>query len=183
MDKKEEVIKTARELFTKYGYKKVSMDEIAKKSGVTKKTIYTYFKDKDSMFLYFIEEELNLMKDSTKTDVSDNMSFIESVAKSLYEMLLIRKNSELISSISKEIKTDEKAREFLNFYDRQILNYIESRINVEINKGNIRVVDPHLTAFIIYKVFISVMFEYDKDIDEEKVTKQVTLILKEGLFN
>ena len=56
MDKKEEVIKTARELFTKYGYKKVSMDEIAKKSGVTKKTIYTYFKDKDSMFLYFIEE-------------------------------------------------------------------------------------------------------------------------------
>lgn len=183
MDKKEEVIKTARELFTKYGYKKVSMDEIAKKSGVTKKTIYTYFKDKDSMFLYFIEEELNLMKDSTKTDVSDNMSFIESVAKSLYEMLLIRKNSELISSISKEIKTDEKAREFLNFYDRQILNYIESRINEEINKGNIRVVDPHLTAFIIYKVFISVMFEYDKDIDEEKVTKQVTLILKEGLFN
>lgn len=183
MDKKEEVIKTARELFTKYGYKKVSMDEIAKKSGVTKKTIYTYFKDKDSMFLYFIEEELNLMKDSIKTDVSDNISFIESVAKSLYEMLLIRKNSELISSISKEIKTDEKAREFLNFYDRQILNYIESRINEEINKGNIRVVDPHLTAFIIYKVFISVMFEYDKDIDEEKVTKQVTLILKEGLFN
>lgn len=183
MDKKEEVIKTARELFTKYGYKKVSMDEIAKKSGVTKKTIYTYFKDKDSMFLYFIEEELNLMKDSIKTDVSDNMSFIESVAKSLYEMLLIRKNSELISSISKELKTDEKAREFLNFYDRQILNYIESRISDEINKGNIRVVDPHLTAFIIYKVFISVMFEYDKDINEEKVTKQVTLILKEGLFN
>ena len=58
MDKKEAVINTARDLFQKYGYKKVSMDEIAKTSGVTKKTIYTYFKDKDSMFLYFIEEEL-----------------------------------------------------------------------------------------------------------------------------
>ncbi len=183
MDKKEEVIKTARELFTKYGYKKVSMDEIAKKSGVTKKTIYTYFKDKDSMFLYFVQEELNLMRDSIKNDELSNMSFVDNVAKSLYEMLLIRKNSELISTISKELKTNEKAREFLNFYDGQILNYIESRISDEISKGNIRRVDPHLTAFIIYKVFISVMFEYDKEINEEKVTKQVTLILKEGLFN
>ena len=106
MDKKEEVIKTARELFTKYGYKKVSMDEIAKKSGVTKKTIYTYFKDKDSMFLYFVQEELNLMKESINTE-EDNMNFIDSVAKNLYKVLLIRKNSELISSISKELKTFE----------------------------------------------------------------------------
>ena len=37
MDKREAVIDTARRLFTKYGYKKVSMDEIAKESGVTKK--------------------------------------------------------------------------------------------------------------------------------------------------
>lgn len=37
MNKKEEVIKKARELFTKYGYKKVSMDEIAREANVTKK--------------------------------------------------------------------------------------------------------------------------------------------------
>ena len=30
MEKKEVVINTARELFTKYGYKKVSMDEYSK---------------------------------------------------------------------------------------------------------------------------------------------------------
>ena len=56
MEKKEVVINTARELFTKYGYKKVSMDEIARTSNVTKKTIYSYFKDKDELFRYFIEE-------------------------------------------------------------------------------------------------------------------------------
>ena len=60
--KEEQIIEVARELFHKFGFKKVSMDEIAKTSGVTKKTIYTYFKDKDSMFLYFIEEELQKMK-------------------------------------------------------------------------------------------------------------------------
>ena len=46
---KEDILKSSRELFTNYGYKKVSMDEIAKASGVTKKTVYSYFKDKESI--------------------------------------------------------------------------------------------------------------------------------------
>ena len=103
MDKKEAVINTARDLFQKYGYKKVSMDEIAKTSGVTKKTIYTYFKDKDSMFLYFIEEELQKMKKKIEKKNNSDLPFIEVVATNLYDMLIFRKNSMLISTISKEI--------------------------------------------------------------------------------
>ena len=62
MTKKEDIIVSARELFTKYGYRKVSLLDIANKSGVTKKTIYSYFKDKDEFFCYFIKEELENMK-------------------------------------------------------------------------------------------------------------------------
>ena len=66
MSKKEQVIESARELFSEYGYKRVSMDEIAKKSGVTKKTIYTYFKDKNELIKFFLYEELEKMKFMTK---------------------------------------------------------------------------------------------------------------------
>ena len=41
--KEEIIIETARKLFHKYGFKKVSMDEIAIEAGVTKRTIYKYF--------------------------------------------------------------------------------------------------------------------------------------------
>lgn len=184
MDKKEAVINTARDLFQKYGYKKVSMDEIAKTSGVTKKTIYTYFKDKDSMFLYFIEEELQKMKKKIEKKNNSDLPFIEVVATNLYDMLIFRKNSMLISTISKEIKNgNDKCCDFLKVYDDEILSYIEEKINLEIKKGNIKKCDSHLTAFIIYKVFISILFEYDRDIDEKKVTKDVTAILKDGLLN
>ena len=61
--------------------------------------------------------------------------------------------------------------------------YLEDKIKLEIDLGNIKKCDAHLTAFIIYRVFINVIFEYDLDIDEEKVTKEVTTILKEGLLN
>ena len=58
MSKKEKVIETARELFSRYGYR-ISMDELAKEANVTKKTIYSYFKDKDELIKYFLYEELN----------------------------------------------------------------------------------------------------------------------------
>ena len=41
--KEEQILNAAKKLFTNYGFKKVSMDEIASEAGVTKKTVYTYF--------------------------------------------------------------------------------------------------------------------------------------------
>ena len=35
--KQEQIIQAARKLFNNFGYKRVSMDEIAKEAGVTKK--------------------------------------------------------------------------------------------------------------------------------------------------
>ena len=61
MGKNENIITAARELFIQYSFDKVSMDEIAKKAGVTKKTIYYYFRDKQELFQYFISEELEKM--------------------------------------------------------------------------------------------------------------------------
>ena len=62
MNKKEIIIETARNLFTNYGYKKVSMDEIATSAKVTKKTIYHYLKDKNDLLQYFITEEHESIK-------------------------------------------------------------------------------------------------------------------------
>ena len=95
MNKKEEVINAARDLFTKYGYKKVSMDEIAKEANVTKKTIYSYFSDKEAMFKYFASEELQSMKEKIENDVNSSTSFIDRVSKILYESLLRPKEEEL----------------------------------------------------------------------------------------
>lgn len=185
MNKKEEVINAARDLFTKYGYKKVSMDEIAKGANVTKKTIYSYFSDKEAMFKYFASEELQSMKEKIENDVNSSTSFIDRVSKILYESLLFRKNSDLIKTIIKEISKNNTAEciSFLKFYDGEIVSYIEEKIKQEIQNKTIKKCDAHLTAFIIYKVYSSVLFEYDREIDEEKVTKEVTNILKDGLLN
>jgi AcrR family transcriptional regulator len=43
---KETILKKAGEIFLKYGFKSVTMDDIANDMGISKKTIYKYYKNK-----------------------------------------------------------------------------------------------------------------------------------------
>lgn len=49
MDAKERILQKAHELFNRYGIRSVSMDEIAAQVGMSKKTLYQYFADKDEL--------------------------------------------------------------------------------------------------------------------------------------
>jgi len=44
---REKIIKKAGELFLKVGFKSITMDDIAKEMGISKKTIYKYFENKE----------------------------------------------------------------------------------------------------------------------------------------
>ena len=43
------ILEKASELFMRYGIRSISMDDIAKDLAISKKTIYQYFKDKDTL--------------------------------------------------------------------------------------------------------------------------------------
>lgn len=49
MEMKERIREKATELFTKYGIKRITMDEIAAQLGISKKTIYQSFSDKNEL--------------------------------------------------------------------------------------------------------------------------------------
>jgi len=55
---KERILKTAVDLFWRYGVKSVTMDDIAKELGISKKTIYQQFNDKDAIVKEVVEQEL-----------------------------------------------------------------------------------------------------------------------------
>jgi AcrR family transcriptional regulator len=49
MEAKERILLRAHELFNKYGLRSVSMDDIAAQLGMSKKTLYQYYTDKDEL--------------------------------------------------------------------------------------------------------------------------------------
>ena len=49
MRMKEKIIKKAEELFLTYGFKSVTMDDIANEMAISKKTIYQHFRNKTKL--------------------------------------------------------------------------------------------------------------------------------------
>lgn len=58
IDTKERIKTVAHELLMQYGIRSISMDDIASKLGMSKKTIYLYYKDKDELVEAVVEAML-----------------------------------------------------------------------------------------------------------------------------
>jgi TetR/AcrR family transcriptional regulator, cholesterol catabolism regulator len=59
MEPQDKILKTALSLFFKYGIKHVTMDDIARELGMSKKTIYQFFREKDDLVNQLVETELS----------------------------------------------------------------------------------------------------------------------------
>ncbi len=185
MNKKEDVVNAARELFQTYGYKRVTMDEIAKKSNVTKKTIYTYFKDKDDLIKYFLKEELIKMKSIIEQIEKENLSFDLKIHKIISTLLEYRKEEKLLHFFTEEAKNlpSSVAKECVDKVNETIITEIKNLLEKAIQEKNVKQCNTELTSFLIYKIYVALIFEWDKPIDKSEVTDSLMQFLKYGLFN
>lgn len=56
-ESKERILGAAAEMFSRYGIKSVTMDDIAKRLSISKKTIYQFFSDKDEIVHTLFEQQ------------------------------------------------------------------------------------------------------------------------------
>ena len=62
MEAKERILEKAHELFMQYGIRSVSMDDIANSLGMSKKTLYQYFADKDELVEAVVDAHINIIQ-------------------------------------------------------------------------------------------------------------------------
>lgn len=115
-DVKEEIIVKALEVFTKYGYKKTTMNDIAKAVGKAKSSIYHYFNSKDEIFKAIVIRESKVVRSLTAKimdSVEDAREKLKVYSKVHYEHKkelvclsesLISEFFEAISIASNEVK-------------------------------------------------------------------------------
>jgi AcrR family transcriptional regulator len=85
MDLKDRIINQAGDLFVKHGIKRISMDEIASKLGISKRTIYQNFEDKEDLLLQYIRQK-DLMQSEYVKDLSKNEQTVVHVFLRTIEM-------------------------------------------------------------------------------------------------
>ena len=94
MELKERIITEAEALFCQYGIKRITMDDIARHLGISKKTIYLHFKDKDELVHLLITQMLG--RETCSMDKSELEA--ENAVKEIF--LVVTHLKELLSKMN-----------------------------------------------------------------------------------
>lgn len=186
--KENQIIEAARSLFNKYGFKKVTMDEIAKEAGVTKRTVYAYFKNKEDLFKVIVNEELINMKKIVEDVEKQNMDFYETVHQGIYNLLKYVNKKKFIKNLinEAEVLKNPIILKNLKVIDEEVQKYIKEKLLKAIENGDLKINDVDITAFLIYKMYIALMFDWNennKKLDEKVIADNIINFLKHGLNN
>jgi AcrR family transcriptional regulator len=162
METQNRILTKSHELFMLYGIRSVSMDEIANHLGMSKKTIYQYFKDKDALVEGVINIEIEMHQDefSKYAAISENAIHEIFLTLDTVEEMLKHMNPSVMFDLQKFHSTAfEKFRTHKNtfFYD-----IIKANIERGKQEGLFRA-DIHvdvLTRFRLANMFLMFDFEH-----------------------
>ena len=159
MKKIDQILKVAKDLFWKYGIKRVTVEEICKEAQVSKMTFYKYFNNKIELVKYIYRNLIDLGMNKYKAIMNSNIPFVDKVRKSIdlkmeqTEALSQEFYNDLINSDDPEIK--ELFNKTVQQNIQIILNdYLEAQRKNEIRND----IKPE---FILY--FLNHMFEMAND--------------------
>ncbi len=86
MEPKEKILAGAEALFMKYGFKSITMDDIARELGISKKTLYQFFEDKNDLVNQAIENHIQCDKQNCGKLLDghfDPIEFLFEISKSI----------------------------------------------------------------------------------------------------
>jgi len=73
------ILEGAKNLFMQFGLKSITMDDIAKKVGVSKKTIYQFFNDKNSIVVKSVHEHFSEHQKEIEEVLKNSVDVIEAM--------------------------------------------------------------------------------------------------------
>lgn len=148
-DQKDRIITGSEELFMQAGVKSVTMDDIARNLGMSKKTLYQFFSDKNELVIALIKKKLNEDECQMQEIMHDSSNVIE-------EMINMMKGSEKIFSRINPIVIHDLQKyhpeawaEFQNFKVDVLVKMLEQLLTKGIEQGFIR---PDIDVKILAKM-------------------------------
>ncbi|KLL00784.1 TetR family transcriptional regulator [Bacillus pumilus] len=187
VDRRQMILDGATKAFTQFGYKATTMDLVAKLANVGKGTIYTFFKNKEELFDEIFTSLLIEMRKIADEAMDEEKSFSENLHLALFAILEFRKNHQLTIKIFQENAElgTSAVKEMIEKMEQMIIRYVKTKVKEAIDKGDIKPCDPELTAFVMVKLYIALIFDWEKryePLTKEEVAESLELYVLKGLL-
>lgn len=149
---REKLVDVARQLFAKMGVENTTMNDIAMASQKGRRTLYTYFKSKEEIYLAVVESELDILSDTMRRVVEKDVPADEKLMEMIYTHLdavkeVVYRNGTLRADFFRDTWRVEKVRK--RFDAKQVLLFREVLREGQ-KEGLFRIDDLEMTAEIMY---------------------------------
>lgn len=149
---KAKLVDVARQLFAKMGVENTTMNDIALASKKGRRTLYTYFKSKEDIYMAVVESELDILSDMMKRVAEKDISPDEKLIEMIYTRLdavkeVVFRNGTLRANFFRDIWRVEKVRKR---FDAKELQLFKEVLREGVEKGVFEVDDLDMTAELVH---------------------------------
>ncbi len=187
-ERKAQIINAAEDVFTQKGFNEARMDDIADKTGLSKGTLYLYFKSKDDLIIAILDRmfqrEMKQMEGLDQADLSAAdaiWKMTEAVTNNILGFVRLVPIVYQFLALAFRNKYVQKA---LKKYINQYIDMITPIIEQGIKSGEFRKVDAREVAIAMSAIIEGtlLLWVYDRDLVEpEKHIRSGVKLLLEGV--
>ena len=146
------LVDVARQLFAKHGLENTTMNDIAIASGKGRRTLYTYFRSKEEVYLAVVETELERLSAKLFEVAGRKMDLEEKLVEMIYVHLssikeVVLRNGNLRAEFFRDIWMVEKVRKH---FDQKETQYLISILNEGNASGEFAVENVALVADVVH---------------------------------
>ena len=126
---REKLVDVARQLFAKHGLENTTMNDIAVTSGKGRRTLYTYFKNKEDIYWAVIEGELERLSERMNEVAKQNMEPEDKLVEIVFTHLnmikeAVQRNGNLRAEFFRNIIMVQKVRKNFDQTELKLFNAI-----------------------------------------------------------
>lgn len=181
---KDAIVNVARHIFSRFGFRKTTMDEIAIASRKGKSSIYYYFASKEEIFQAVVEKEASILKH----ELHEAIQKASSPAQKLKAHVLVRMHTmEKLANFYSAIKDDylshldfvEKIRKK---YDLEEIQLMQNILDEGVRDNVFKIDDTSLAAIAIVTALKGMEIPLFWGVEEKDIEKRLDHLIQ-ILFN
>ena len=187
------ILEAAFELFSQNGFSATRLDDVARRAGVAKGTLYLYFSSKEEMFKKVVEQMLTLnlqpLEEQLGKHTGPVLPLLEQVFRFVGENMALGRVGHLPRIIIAEAANfPDLATFYVENVIARVQGFFAKLIQMGIDRGEFKPVEPVATARILMAPFLMLALVHNIDafrrglkLDPKAHVEAARFVLMEGL--
>lgn len=172
---RERLVEVARQLFARSGVENTTMNDIAQASSKGRRTLYTYFKNKDEVYQAVVESEMDKLNKMLMEVASKDLPADEKLITYIYSRLdavkaLVFRNGTLRANLFRDIWTVEKIRKDFDIRDIEVIKGI---LDEGVAQGLFNVPDTDIMASVLHHALKGLEVPYIRGLMGDTISQRI----------